>query len=352
MPKRKKLPEIPNFIDVGHNPNELLVQKSNPLQSLSETSMTLPELKILDAYLSRINSHDEEARFVRFEKGELEKLLGVTRILKDDLSKRLDNLFQAITIHDDNKKNGFTKIGLFEKAICEQDENGLWQVDLACSPSAIQYVFNIDNLGYLKYRLHNVINLTSRYSYVLYLYLEQNKFRKSWSISFEELKKLLKCTGETYTAYYRFNDLVFKKCQKEILEKTDIKYTYEPLKKGRKVVEVKFTIETLSDIENQALDAGQMMLLDDECYLIDDKLGIISDACKNEFTQAQMEEIFQNICNVSLPADEYGIDIARYHYVAKLYAKLNTATERAIENGKPIKNRYKYFITLIKNNNK
>ena len=92
MPRRKKLPNVPTFVDGGNNPAELLVQKSNPLQSLSETSMTLPELKILDAYLARINSHNDEARYVRFEKGELEKLLGVTRILKEDLSKRLDNM--------------------------------------------------------------------------------------------------------------------------------------------------------------------------------------------------------------------------------------------------------------------
>ena len=39
--------------------NKLIVQKSNPLQSLSETGMSLVEFKILDAYLSRINSYDE-----------------------------------------------------------------------------------------------------------------------------------------------------------------------------------------------------------------------------------------------------------------------------------------------------
>lgn len=46
-----------------------LVQKSNPLQSLSETKMTLAEFKILDAYLSKIDSHNPEKREVVFDKG-------------------------------------------------------------------------------------------------------------------------------------------------------------------------------------------------------------------------------------------------------------------------------------------
>ena len=61
----------------------LLIQKSNPLLSLSETGLTLAEFKILDAYLGRINSHDPEKRFIRFEKGEIERLLDVSQIKPD-----------------------------------------------------------------------------------------------------------------------------------------------------------------------------------------------------------------------------------------------------------------------------
>ena len=50
------------------------VQKSKPLFSLWKSDLTLAEFKILDTYLSRINSHNPEQRDVIFEKGELEKL--------------------------------------------------------------------------------------------------------------------------------------------------------------------------------------------------------------------------------------------------------------------------------------
>ena len=96
MPQEQNLPD---YIGIPLN-EKLIVQKSNPLRSLSETGMSLVEFKILDAYLSRIDSHEPDRRFVRFGKGELERLLGVTKISKKDLSDRLDGLFRVVTIQD------------------------------------------------------------------------------------------------------------------------------------------------------------------------------------------------------------------------------------------------------------
>lgn len=346
MPRRKKLPKTPNFIGGGRNPNELMVQKTNPLLSLSETSITLPELKILDAYLSRINSHNDEARYVRFEKGELERLLGVVKISKDDLSKRLDNLFVAVTLRDERKPKGFTKIGLFEKADCEIDDNGLWQVDLACTTSAMEYFFNPEHIGYFKYRLHNVVNLTSRYSYVLYLYLEKKKSFKSWNVSLDELKQILNCNSETYNAYYRFNDLVLKKCYKELMEKTDIRFNYEalnakkqPLKPRQKAVYICFTLDTKSNTENR-------LAFEDipEPSPQSDLVQLISSACHNEFTDIEIEELLQHILVKDVPPHRYGIDIARYHYTAQMYAKLCRQAEK-----NKIPNRLSYLIKMIDN---
>ena len=249
MPQRNTLPKIPDYIGIPEDESKLVVQKSNPLKTLSETGMTLVEFKILDAYLSRIDSHEPEKRCVRFEKGELEKLLGVTRIPKDILDTRLEGLFKVVTIKDKDKNNGFTKIGLFEKAEAKQDEYGLWQIDLVCTPSAMEYIFNIEVMGYLPYMLKNIIGLTSRYSYVLYIYLEsrrKSRLPKTWSIKLDNLKQILRCSSDAYSEYKRFNDLILKKCQSEICKKTDLKFSYRPMRRGRKVAEIEFTVETLN----------------------------------------------------------------------------------------------------------
>ena len=304
MPRRKKLPKIPDYTGVPKTYNKLVVQKSNPLKSLSETGMSLVEFKILDAYLSRINTHDEEKRYVRFEKGELERILGVSKILKQDLEARLEGLFKVVTIRDKHKNKGFTKIALFEKAEAIQSDDGLWQVDLACTPSAMEYIFNIEVMGYLPYMLKNIIELTSRYSYILYLYLEsrkKSKLSKSWTISLDELKAMLNCTADTYRQYYRFNDLILKKCYKELHEKTDLHFTYTPITKGRKVVAIQFTVETIASIipsasTIQELPTPRQCDKDDKEILeIDygsDLANLLGDcACDNEFTPEQIRVI-------------------------------------------------------------
>lgn len=227
---------------IATNVEKAYIQKARPLQSLSETNLNLTEFKILDAYLARINSHDESKRTVKFKKGELEHFLGVTRIRKEDLKKRLKNLFQTVEVKDDRIKDGFKLINLFEKVNAEKLEDDFWEITLTCTASAKEYIFNIDNIGYMRYRLQNVINLTSRYSYVLFLYLLDNRFRKTWSVDLEELKKLLGCSSETYKQFKYLNDLILKKCQAEINEKTDITFEMETSRSGRRISDIIFTI--------------------------------------------------------------------------------------------------------------
>ena len=41
MPRRTKLPTIPDYTGIPNDEKKLIVQKSNPLQSLSETNLSL-----------------------------------------------------------------------------------------------------------------------------------------------------------------------------------------------------------------------------------------------------------------------------------------------------------------------
>ena len=355
MPRRKKLPVIPDYEGVGRHPDNLLVQKTNPLLTLSETGMTLAELKILDAYLSRIDSHDPEKRFIRMEKGEIENLLGVTQIKPQDLEKRIDNLFQTITIRDERKPNGFTKIALFEKAACYQDDDGLWQVDLGASSSAMEYIFNPETIGYLRYRLANVINLTSRYSYILYLYLEHERYRKSWEIELDDLKAMLRCNADTYAQFKRFNDLVLKKCYNELTEKTSLRFAYSPIRRGRSVVAVRFSVESFPRLSLQP----DQISIEDTIPRPDDQIEFLRSACtpagatNPEFSRAEMEQLFEVLvmldddmlpCPKDSPLD---IEFRRYHYLRQKYTAMNCYDVK-----NTVRNRFSYLLSIVEKDTK
>lgn len=288
MARPKK--NVEPIVGTGKEPeSKLTVQKSLPLFSLWRSDMTLSEFKILDTYLSRINSHDPEKRTVVFTKGELEGLLGVTRINKPDLTSRLKGLGRFVELDKTGSKK-IHQIALFEEAYGEMDDNGQWVVKLTCTPAAMKYIFNIERLGYLRYKLRCIVNLTSRYTYILFTYLEHNRFRKSWEVDLEQLKEILSCESEeSYKEFKIFNNRILRKCQKELLDKTECRFTYEPVKTGRRVTAVRFTLETLADTMEplEPVIPGQLSMAD----YTSDPNAIYAEVLPESLTPEQIEAL-------------------------------------------------------------
>lgn len=298
-PKKNSAP----IVGPGKDPEaKLTVQKSLPLFSLWRSDMSLAEFKILDTYLSRINSHEPEKRSVVFTKGELEQLLGVKKINKADLSERLNGLGRFVEVeHSDHKIH---KVALFEEAFGEMDENGLWTIKLTCTAKAMKYIFNVEKLGYLRYKLRCITSMTSRYTYVLFMYLESNRFRKSWVVGVDELRQILNCdTEESYKEFKLFNNRILKKCQKELHDKTECRFTYEPVKAGRRVAGVRFTLETLADSIEPPMP-GQLSI-DDYDLDPDEPNSIYAEALPPEFTPEQVEALRQ-LAVRKVPYDPFG----------------------------------------------
>ena len=347
MARKKKIEPI---ISLG-NEDKLTVQKSKPLFALWRSDLTLAEFKILDTYLARIDSHHPEKRAVMFEKGELEKILGVNKINNEQLKERLKHLMgHVVEIPDKNGKKGFRLITLFEEAVAEQDDDGLWQVKMECTQKAMKYIFNIENLGYYRYKLRCITSLTSRYTYIMFIYLEANRFRKSWEVSLNELKQILKCDQEAlYQEYKRFNERILKKVQKEMHEKTECRYSYEPIKKGRRVVAIRFTLESLNndldaeitkekELELNKIDAEPQAenWIEQYCKLCD---GQFTSLEMNEFVQMTHQLPLQNMY-AAMPDDD--LNAIRGQYIISKYAQYKTAASRT-----QIKHPYGYFKKLI-----
>ena len=342
---RKKIEPIKSL----GNEDKLTVQKSLPLFSLWRSELTLAEFKILDTYLGRIDSHKPEKRAVVFEKGELENLLGVEKINNQDLKIRLKHLMgNVVEVADESVKKGFKLVTLFEEAVAEQDDYGLWQIKLECTQKAMKYFFNVENIGYLRYKLRCITSLTSRYTYIMFIYLEANRYRKSWDVPLEELKKILNCENEeTYKQYKRFNDLLLKRVQKEMYEKTECRYSYEPIKKGRSVVAIRFEVETLPKIEEED---SEQITIEEWQEISSTKLEPWQKPLEQyDLTAEQYDEIrsilvtIPEACLPKIDSCDGSIDMVRYHYIDQ---KVKEIARR--DSQKPIRSKYAYLLTLLK----
>lgn len=368
MPRHKIPLTPPAYIGGGKNIDKAIIQKSRPMMALADYS--LAELKILDLYLARIDSRNPEIRTVYFDKGEIERCLEVSQITKVNLKKRLSRLSQMVelpTLATDNSNDRFKAITLFEEADGERDaDTGLWRVTLTCTVAAMKYIFNVENIGYLKYRLKNVRDLTSLYSYYLYLFLLDNRFRFSENspeqgkiISVKELKEILHCDAETYSQYKRFNDLVLKKSQKEIEEKTDLRFTYEPDRskggKGRTVSYLKIEVAADEQLTFDDIQLPPTLIIDAPAPQLHDQsedepetsqykdIDLYVEACDNEFTVAEVESLLTIILTIDVPAvKDGGIELARFHYLAEKYSIMKAYAAKS-----KIKRRYNYLRKII-----
>ena len=260
MSMKNSMPERPDMIEYTEKSQRNYVQKQKSLMLLQDSELPLSALKILDLYLSKLDNYlskqltpDGKTEKISSQKlitignGDFEKALGLTHINKNTMKTRLKELSQPIEVSEKDNEDELDLVWLFENIHAERGDNRTWTVTFQMTDKAEKYIFIPENIHYLRYRLLNVVNLSSRYAYFLYMYLEDQRFMHTdWRVELEELKELLGCSDQpTYQEYRFFNSKVLLASQKELAERTDCKFTYKPIRRGRggKVVGVEFHLE-------------------------------------------------------------------------------------------------------------
>lgn len=110
------------------------------------------------------------------------------------------------------------------------------------------YLFEICN-NTTRYELLNVLPMKSKYSVRMYEICRSWAGLKSHTYKIEELRKLLDIPDNELSRYPDFRRNVLEISAKEINEHTDLNVYYEPIKKGRKVIQLRVHISEKSMID-------------------------------------------------------------------------------------------------------
>lgn len=360
--KKPKNEEIQGNLDPKY-----WVQKSDPLVLMRSVPFSLGELKILDTYISRINAADDTRRTVIFTKKEYEELMGLSCVDYRTLQKHTKGvLSKVVELQMPNKD--YLQFVLFERAYYHKDEYGKPIIELTCTQLAQDLFFCVGKYHYFKYALENVIKLTRKASYLLYVYILHNRYRGEWDIALDELRDtVLDCKGqESYQEYKIFKNRVLDPAVKEVNKKTDCHFEYEAIKRSRKVAKIKFTYLAEEQIDGQLSfdEVADVPQLPDQSEDEDElrlakygteTLAILAEGVKDEFSKEEMEEISIILTRINTPKDHnlsgYNATVyGRQHYLREKYAALNAETAKKERKGsKPIKDRFKYFKKMLEN---
>ena len=116
-------------------------------------------------------------------------------------------------------------------------------INIRLDDRLIPYLFDLKQ-QFTQYQLYNVLGMKSAFSVRIYELMKSYSFRHTITFEIDELKKLLMVEDvKSYNRFPDFRRFVLEKAQAEINELTDINMSFEPIKTGRKVTSIRFTIE-------------------------------------------------------------------------------------------------------------
>ncbi|MFC3884142.1 replication initiation protein [Bacillus songklensis] len=231
------------------------VTKSN---DLIETAykLSLQETRIIHTLISMVEPDDEHFQVYKFTVKEFANMVGIK-----------GNIYQYI-------REIIT--GLQEKTIpIKQDKSTLvvnWlasaeyfpgegYVELEISSKLKPFLLNMKK-RFTSYQLKYILQLSSFYSIRIYELLKQYQFlrHKTRTIPLETLREWIGLEPNTYKQYGHFKNRILLKAQEDINEVTDMKFEFQEVKSGRKVVAIEFRIIPKDHEEPTLLPAKEKVI--------------------------------------------------------------------------------------------
>ncbi len=109
--------------------------------------------------------------------------------------------------------------------------------------------------AFTQFQLHNVLKMKSGYAIKIYELLKQWPQKNSLAMEVDQLREILGIEDDEYDRFYDFEKRVIKTAVNEINKHTDIRVSYEKVKRGRNIEKIVFLYETVeSDPEKVFLE--------------------------------------------------------------------------------------------------
>lgn len=127
------------------------------------------------------------------------------------------------------------------------------------------YLFDLGQ-RFTKYQLKNILGMKSQFSVRFYEIAKSYEFKKTITFDLDDLKRQLMVDDvSSYKDYSLFRKRVLEPAEREINDLSDINISFQPIKKGRKVVKIQLNIKKKEIFEawkagvrtNQMLEKGE-----------------------------------------------------------------------------------------------
>lgn len=228
---------------------EYLVVKSNELIQKTRFALSLPEQKTVAYICSMIKPIDaiDRAKHTPFQLDYEFNIRDYCKVCGIDYNNGKNyNDIKAVLLHLAertmwlNDGNEEVTVRWLSKARINKRSG---RVKISIDEDLAPYLFDLKE-RFAQYQLYNILSMKSAFSVRLYEILKSYAFQRSKAFDIDELKEMLMVSEiKSYHDFSLFRKNVLEKAQTEINSMTDLKIGFEAIKKGRKVIKIKFRIQ-------------------------------------------------------------------------------------------------------------
>jgi plasmid replication initiation protein len=214
----------------------------------AKNDLDLTERRLIFSIVSLVQPHETEFKTYTLQIRDLANLLGISDSnFYGQVEKAIDRLQSKQLVIENNRI--LQKITWVQSATYIKGEG---RVIIKLSEDLAPYLRDLKT--YTKYRLYNVLQLRSEYSWTMYELLKERQFRKERIFKIDELRYLLNI-GDKYKQIKHIRALI-DNIKEELEEKTDIWFEYDVYKRvGRRIESFIFRIHQNLKNRNSALTA-------------------------------------------------------------------------------------------------
>lgn len=221
--------------------------------------LELNEQKLVLTLASKIHPEDIEFECYSFKVAELAQLFGIDvqgayKEIKKSILGILSKPLKIVRASARGSKRELL-INWFSSAEYIEDEG---RIELQFSPKMKPYLLELQE-RYTSFQLGNIVKMKSVYAIRIYMICQEilmNKSQVEEEFDIDYLKHILQI-ADKYEKYIDFKRYVLEQAKREIGEKSNIEFDYDPIKKGKKVVAVVFKVKRKKAVLQKGLPAAQ-----------------------------------------------------------------------------------------------
>ena len=226
------------------------VVESNALILHGRYDLSAQQFKILLYCISKIKPGMEDFETYDFDLRELCRVCGIKELSQNyaNFKRNIEKLANVSFWWDDGNKESLCR--WFDKVeIYKRDTRVRIKINDVLKPHLLGM-----REDFTQYILENVAVMDSAYSIYLYRLMKSRAFLGEYEIPLVVLKDILQCSND-YDRYNNFKVRVLDKAMEEINHFSDLEVSYKPLRTGRSITAIHFTIK-----EKEGLDFTKAML--------------------------------------------------------------------------------------------